>query len=160
MGSQHIVAPAAEIVAAVDAAVGDRPTFDVHNTGIAPLGHGFVYDVHHGSDGVTPNAALVDLASAVDAAIAPLVTPAPNPTPHTFDADTFRAHLSLASHDLQQWPHLHREVEEHLRAIPATPPRSFPGNTVALYRTSSADWTGRWRRTLEWEHIRTWRLNS
>jgi len=87
------------------------------------------------------------------------VTTAPNPEPHTLDVATFHAHLSVASHDLQRWPHLPGEVEEYLRAIPA-PPRSFAGNTVALYRTSSADWAGRWWRTPGWEHIHTWRLNS
>lgn len=160
VGSQHVVSPAATIVAALDAAVRDRPAFDVHNAGIAAMGVGFVYDVHHLADGVTPNAALVDLAAAVDAALAPLVTPAPNPNPHTLDVEHFRAHLSLASHDLYQWPHLHDEVQEYLQGVPADPPSTFRGDTVALYRTRSDDWTGRWWRTLTWEHAHTWRLHG
>ncbi len=160
VGSQHVVVPAVEIVAAVATAVRDRPAFEVHNAGIRPLGHGFVYDVHHLADGVTPNASFVDIATAVDAALAPLVTHAPNPKSHTFDLEHFRAHLSLASHDLQQWPHLHDEVQEYLRAVPADPPRAFRGDTVALYRTRSDDWSGRWWRTLTWEHVHTWRLRS
>ncbi len=36
--------------------------------------------------------------------------------------------------------------------------REFRGDTVTLYRTTSEDWTGRWWRTLQWEHLRTWRL--
>jgi hypothetical protein len=141
---------------AVDAVV---RLFDaVYNSGIVKLGDGYVYDVHHLADGSTPNARFVELAAAVDAAVAPLDTPAPNPEPHRFDRDRFRAHLSLASHDLLVRPDLTEEVGEYLRALPFTPPPQFVGDTVALYRTSSADWSGRWWTTLTWEHIHTWRL--
>jgi hypothetical protein len=37
---------------------------------------------------------------------------------------------------------------------------SLTDDTVALYRTRSDDWTGRWWTTLTWEHVHTWRLRS
>ena len=42
----------------------------MHNAGIVPMGRGLDYDVHHLADGVTPNAAFVELAAAVDTALA------------------------------------------------------------------------------------------
>jgi hypothetical protein len=158
VGSQHLDATTSDIVKAVTKGLADQRAFTVHNSGIAKLGFGFVYDVHHLADASTPNAAFVELAAAVDAAVAPLVTPAPDPEPHRFDRDRFRAHLSLASHDLLVRPDLAEEVGEYLRALPATPPAQFLGDTVALYRTRSDDWTGRWWTTLTWEHVHTWKL--
>jgi hypothetical protein len=160
IGSQHVVAPAAEIVATLDAALAGKTAIEVHNAGIVPMDQGYVYDLHHLADATTPNAEILTLGEAVDAALAPLVSPAPNPGPHDFDRDRYRAHLSLASHDLYQWPHLHDEVGEYLRALPVDPPDTFSGDTVALYRTASADWSGRWWRTLTWEHVHSWRLPS
>ena len=98
------------------------------------------------------------LARAVDKAIEPLASPAPNPAEHRFDPATFQAHISLASHDLYVRPDLRGEVEEFVRGIPVTHPESFLGDTIALYRTRSDDWAGRWWRTLTWDHIHTWQL--
>lgn len=53
---------------------------------------------------------------------------------------------------------LRDEVIEYVRALPVSCPEEFPGDTVTLYRTRSDDWTGRWWRTLTWEHVHTWRL--
>lgn len=158
IGSQHITAPDREIVAAVTDALAGVPAFDVHNAGVRGMGVGFVYDVHHLADGVTPNEAFVNLAARIDKAVAPLVTPAPNPAEHRFDADTFRAHLSLVSHDLYVRPDLSGEVEEYVRGLPVPFPETFAGDTVTLYRTRSDDWSGRWWNTLTWEHRHTWRL--
>jgi 2'-5' RNA ligase len=159
VGSQHVDAPAADIVKAVSAGLAGRSAFPVHNAGIVSMGHGYVYDVHHLPNG-SPNSAFVELAAAVDAAVAPLVTPAPDPEPHLFDRERFRAHLSLASHDLMVRPDLAEEVGEFLRGLPIEPSAGFAGDTVALYRTRSDDWTGRWWSTLTWEHVHTWRLPS
>lgn len=158
VGSQHLDVPTADVVKAVSAALAGASAFPVHNSGIVPMGHGYVYDVHHLPDG-SPNDAFVELAAAVDDAVAPLVTPAPNPDPHHFDRERFRAHLSLASHDLMVRPDLVDEVGEFLRGLPVEPPAAFAGDTVALYRTRSDDWTGRWWTTLTWEHVHTWRFS-
>jgi hypothetical protein len=57
-------------------------------------------------------------------------------------------------------PDLIEEVGEFLRGLPVEPSARFAGDTVALYRTRSDDWTGRWWTTLTWEHVHTWRLRS
>jgi hypothetical protein len=158
VGSRHITAPAEEIVAAVTRGLADASAFTVHNAGVRRQGVGLVYDVHHLADGITPNPAFVDLAARVDKAVAPLETPAPNPAEHRFDRDTFRAHLSLVSHDMYVRPDLSEEVEEYVNGLPVPLPESFPGDRVTLYRTRSDDWTGRWWQTLTWEHVHTWRL--
>jgi hypothetical protein len=158
VGSQHVQATAADLVAAVGAGLRGRSTFPVYNAGVVRMGRGWVYDVHRLADGRTPNSAFVDLAAAVDAATSPLVTAAPNPDPHVFDPARFQAHLGLASHDLYERPDLTDEVGEYLLGLPADPPAGFAGDVVTLYRTRSDDWTGRWWQTLVWEHVHTWRL--
>jgi hypothetical protein len=158
VGSQHLPVPAAAIVQAVSAALAGRTAFLVHNAGIRTLGDGFIYDVHHGADGVTPNPELIELAAAVDKALTPLRAPVAHHRPVDYDPLTFRGHLSLASHELMERRDLAEEVGEYLRAVPVERPEHFRGDTVALYATASADWSGRWWRTLTWEHLHTWRL--
>ncbi|MFJ6744061.1 2'-5' RNA ligase family protein [Streptomyces sp. NPDC091279] len=160
VGSRHLPVPEDEIIAAVTRAVADVPAFTVHNAGVRQQGIGLVYDVHHLADGATPNREFMDLAARIDAAVAPLETPAPNPAGHPFDAATFRAHLSLLSHDMNVRPDLFEEAEEYVRGLAVPYSDSFRGDTVALYRTSSDDWTGRWWTGLTWEHVRSWRLGS
>ncbi len=156
VGSQHLGRDEDVIVRAVSAALAPLASFPVVNAGVRRPG-GVIYDVHHLADG-TPNLPLVELAAAVDAAVAPLRLPADDPEPNLFDRHRFQAHLSLASHDLYERPDLTDEVEEFVRGLGIEVPATFPGDTVALYRTSSDDWSGRWWRTMTWEHLHTWRL--
>jgi hypothetical protein len=158
VGSQHLPVPLPVIVEAVTAALAGRPVFPVHNGGIRALGDGFIYDVHHLADGLTPNADLIALAVAVDKAVTPLRAPVRHHRPVDYEPATFHGHVSLASHDLAERRDLAEEVGDYLRAVPVDPPRRFWGDTVALYSTASADWSGRWWRTLTWEHLHTWRL--
>ncbi|WP_344515884.1 2'-5' RNA ligase family protein [Dactylosporangium maewongense] len=159
VGSQHLPVTPDAIVEAVTCALAGRSGFDVHNNGPRPTGSiGMAYDVHHLADGTTPNQDVLALAAAVHAAVDPLTGPAPNPAPHTFDPDTFRAHLSLVSHDLYARPDLRAEVFEFIQGLPVPYPERFHADAVALYRTRSDDWTGRWWTTLTWEHMHTWRL--
>ncbi|MET8981367.1 2'-5' RNA ligase family protein [Streptomyces sp. NPDC004539] len=160
VGSRHLPVAEELIVDAVSAAVADVPAFTVHNAGVRRMGVGLVYDVHHLADGTTPNTAFTALAARVDAAVLPLETPAPNPAPHPFDEARFRAHLSLLSHDMYVRPELYEEVEQYVLGLPVPFPPAFPGDTVALYRTRSEDWSGRWWTTLSWEHVRSWRLGD
>ncbi|MFF5966462.1 2'-5' RNA ligase family protein [Streptomyces collinus] len=157
-GSRHITAPVQEIVAAVTRALAGARAFTVHNAGVRRQGVGLVYDVHHLADGITPNPDFADLAALVDKAVAPLESAAPNPAANPFDEDTFRAHLSLVSHDMYVRPDLSEEVREYVDGLPVTFPQTFRGDRVSLYRTRSDDWTGRWWQTLTWEHVHTWRL--
>ncbi|WP_198539320.1 2'-5' RNA ligase family protein [Streptomyces graminilatus] len=158
IGSRHLTAPVEEIVDSVTRALAGVSAFTVHNAGVRRLGVGLVYDVQHLADGRTPNPDLTELAARVDKAVTHLEAPAPNPAEHRFDRDTFSAHLSLVSHDMYVRPDLSEEVEEYIDGLPVAFPASFPGDTVALYRTRSDDWTGRWWQTLTWEHVHTWRL--
>ncbi|MEV5714732.1 2'-5' RNA ligase family protein [Amycolatopsis mediterranei] len=158
VGSRHSTVDPKSIVDAVSAGIAGIERFPVYNAGVVPHGVGLIHDVHHLADGKTPNPAFTDLAAAVDTAVAPLVTPAPSPAEHRFDRASFHAHLSLASHDLYERPDLRDEVIEYVRALPVSWPDEFTGDTVTLYRTRSDDWTGRWWRTLTWEHVHTWRL--
>ncbi len=158
VGSQRLTAGPGEVAAAVDRALAGRTAFDVHNAGIRPMDAGFVYDVHHLADGRTPNHLLADLARAVDAGLAPLRAPVAHHHPVNYSPSGFRGHLSLASHDLIERPDLSEEIGEYVSALPIEPPRSFTGEVVALYATFSDDWSGRWWRTLRFEHLRSWRL--
>lgn len=157
-GTQHLGRDEGAIIEAVTAALAPLSAFTVHNAGIRGSGTGFVYDVHHLADGRTPNEDLVALAVAVDAALGPLRLPAEAPQPHLFDRSAFVAHLSLASHDLYARGDLHDEVRDYIHGLGVEVPADFPGDTVALYRTRSDDWSGRWWRSLSWEHLRTWKL--
>jgi hypothetical protein len=157
VGSQHVPGRVEDLVAALDAALRDRPAFPVTNAGPTPMGNGAVYDVDHHADG-TRNSAFQQLAAAVDRAVAPLTGASTSPEPNPYDPDTWAAHLSLASHDLLTRPDLVEEVREFIAGLPISYPTGFLGDTVALYRTTSADWTGRWWQTLTWQHLRTWRL--
>lgn len=160
VGSQHVDRPAREVVEAVGRALDGVAAVPVHHGGVRPLGTGWVYDVHHEQDGTGVNAPLLELAATVDAAVRPLATRAPAPAVDEFDPARFHAHLSLASHDLADRPDLVDEVGEYIRGLPVTVPAGFAGDAVALYRTRSDDWTGRWWTTLTWTHVRTWRLRA
>lgn len=159
IGSQHITADPQRIIDALTPALAGCAPFPMYNNGVQRQGIGFVYNVHFHADGRTANSDLIGLARTVDQAAAPLVTPASSPQPgDVFDPATFQGHLSLASHDLYQRPDLHAELEDYLHGLPVTYPATFTAENVALYRTRSKDWTGRWWQTLSWEHMHTWRL--
>jgi hypothetical protein len=88
----------------------------VRNRGIGRLGPpSVVYDVHE-LDG-QPNPALVALAATVDAAVRPLLADAPGLPADLYTPDRWRAHLSLASHDLFDRADLLDEVEEYVRGL-------------------------------------------
>jgi hypothetical protein len=124
--------------------------FTVRNHGLAWLNGGLVYDVHG-----EPMAAL---AATVDAAVRPLLTPAPGLPADLFEPGRWHAHLSLGSHDLAARPDLHEEVEAFVRGLSVEVPAEFSAEVVALYRLEHATWTGSWWRAMTWEHVRSWRL--
>jgi hypothetical protein len=80
------------------------------------------------------------------------------PQSNDYDPEQYRAHLSLASHDLYGRPDLHDEVGAFIRELDVDVPTGFRGDTVVLYRTASPDWSGRWWQTMTWEHVHTWKL--
>ena len=133
--------------------------FPVQNSGIRRLGTGvIVYDLHDLDD--RPNTRLRELAATVDAVVRPLLAPTSSLAPDTYAPGRWRAHLSLASHELYERSDLRDEVEQYVRGLAIEHPRSFVADTVALYRFTEDSWTGQWWRTMRWEHLRSWRLRS
>ena len=159
VGSQPFGRDEDLVVDAVTELLADRPAFPVHNAGVREQGVGFVYDVDHLADG-SRNADLLALAADIDRVVAPFRRPMSSPELHAFDPERFRAHLSLASHDLYVRPDLHDEVGAFIRELDEPVPAGFVGDTVVMYRTASPDWSGRWWTTLTWEHVRTWTLGG
>ncbi|MFF4509253.1 hypothetical protein [Streptomyces sp. NPDC001401] len=100
---------------------------------------------------------LADLAATVNAALDDLRNP-DDPHPHRYAPDTFRARLSLASHDLYARPDLTEEVEQFIQDLPVTPTPAFTARVVNAYRFHSPDWSAEWWRTMTWEHLHTWHL--
>lgn len=133
-------------------------SFVVENAGVVPLERVIVYDVH--SIYERPNHALIDLAGTIDTAVRPLLTVPPSGSlpADVKDADRWRGHLSLASHDLYDRPELRPEVLDYIRALDVAFPPRFTADVVALYQFEHPNWTGRWWQNLRWSHVRSWRL--
>ncbi|WIE69930.1 2'-5' RNA ligase family protein [Curtobacterium sp. MCLR17_054] len=157
VGSQPFGSHEDQVVAAVTALLDSRPAFDVHNAGVREQGIGFVYDVATRPDG-SHNDDFVRLAADIEAVVAPFRQPMQVPLANDYDPEQYRAHLSLASHDLYGRPDLHDEVGAFIRELDVDVPTGFRGDTVVLYRTTSPDWSGRWWQTMTWEHVHTWKL--
>jgi hypothetical protein len=158
VGSVPIRAEVPAIVAALDPVLADRPGFAVHNAGIVRNGAAVTYDVDRLPDG-RRNDALAALATDVAAALAPLAHAIDARLVAPFHPDRFRAHISLASHEMTTQPELAPHVEAFIRAVPAPPvPSTFPAQHVALYAFRSDGWTGPWWESLTWRHLRTWTL--
>lgn len=157
VGSQPFGFSEPAVIDAITALLAGRPAFAVHNAGVRPQGRGYVYDVSENPDG-SVNDDLVSLARDIEAAVAPFRVPMNNPLPNDFVPESYRGHLSLASHDLYVRPDLYEEVGAFIEELEVPVPVGFAGRTVVMYRTSSPDWSGRWWQTMTWEHVRTWWL--
>ena len=147
-GSLPLVGPPEELTPALATVA----PFSVRNHGLSWLNGGLVYDVH--------NEEIAQLAATVDAVVRPLLEPAPGLAADRFEPDRWRAHLSLASHDLVARPDLHDEVEAYVRGLAVEAPAEFTAEVVAVYRLEHETWTGSWWRAMTWEHVRSLRLAS
>jgi 2'-5' RNA ligase len=146
------------LVQALDDALAPVAPFPVRSRGIGRLGPpSVVYDVHE-LDGEA-NPALVALAATVDAAVRPLLVAAPGLPADLYAPGRWRAHISLASHDLFAREDLREEVEEYVRGLDVDVPASFTADTVALYSFEHPSWTGAWWDDMRWEYRRSWRLH-
>jgi hypothetical protein len=156
-GSLPLAGGPEALMGALTAALEDVAAFPIENAG--PWRHPegvIVYDIH--DLGGAPNAALIGLAERVDAAVRPLLGSAPGFDPDTYEPGEWRAHLSLASHELFERADLRDEVEEYIAALDVRYPPRFTADTVALYRLEHPTWTGAWWEAMRWEHVRSWRL--
>ncbi|MFJ9898258.1 hypothetical protein ACIQPR_33465 [Streptomyces sp. NPDC091280] len=147
------------VVDHVSAALGNAGTtaFDVHNPAtLIRVGLTIAYGLRT-DPAKACHQRLTDLAATVCTALAPLQNP-DDPYPHRFAPDTYRPHLSLASHDLYPRPELTDEVAEFIDALPVAPSPVFTARTVSAYRFHSPDWAPGWWHTMTWEHLHSWTL--
>ena len=151
-GSLPLAVPPEELMRALDAALAPVAPLTARNQGLAWLNGGLVYDVH--------GPEIEQLAATVDAAVRPLLDSGPGLAADLYEPGRWRAHLSLGSHDLAARPDLHDEVEAYVRGLAVEVPAEFPAEVVAVYRLEHETWTGTWWRAMEWEHVRSLRLNS
>ncbi len=147
-----------ELIAALEPVMSDARRIPVHNAGITRHNIAVTFDVDRTRRG-EKNTAIRDLAIAIDDALSPLKSSGEGHRMKPFDGESFRAHLSLASHDLETLPHMREEVEQFLRSLPHSAPSDFIADTVTLYRFHSADWSGEWWHDLRWWHLRSWTLS-
>lgn len=146
-----------ELIEALDPVLSTTGAIPVHNAGISRHNVAITFDVDSTITG-HKNQAIKDLAVAINAALAPLTEDGEGLRAKPFEADSFRAHLSLASHDLEAKPHMREEVEYFLRAMPHCAPSDFVADIVTLFRFYSDDWAGEWWHDLRWTHLRSWTL--
>jgi len=109
-----------------------------------------VFDVHRVASG-EPNAALIDLAADVANAVQPLLRPVESLTADIQGPESWRGHLSLASHELLDRADLRDEVEAFIHQLDIAHPSSFPAQLVAVFRLHHQSWSGPWWTTFRWE---------
>lgn len=158
-GNVHATVTEEELIAVLDPPLSEATAFTTYNAGIERHGKGFAYNVHQLPDG-TPNPEMVDLALSVNTAMAPVSTIRPDFLFKPFDPAEFRAHLSVASHELTLRPDLYEEIGEFLDTLDADPPKRFTADTISLFRFHSDDWNAQWWRDMTWVHVRSWRLGG
>lgn len=146
-----------ELIDALNPVFASATALTMHNSGITRHNIAITFDVDKTLAG-DKNLAVKDLAVAINAALEPLRGGGEGYRMKPFDEEGFRAHLSLASHDLEVMPHLRQEVESFLRASPHGAPSDFIADTVTLFRFHSSDWTGEWWHDLRWWHLHSWTL--
>lgn len=145
-----------ELEAAFTRAVAGRAAFTVCNNGVVPFGtSGIALRIQYSSTG-EPNGPLQALHEAAYAAVAPLVHPDCEFTPHEWAGPRFDAHLTLAMVDIP--PQLFDEVLAFLRELEPIGPASFHADTLQLFAFTSERWDGPWWETLRWRHLASWRL--
>lgn len=128
------------------------------NSGVRRLGDAvIVFDVHH-TDRRQPNLPLVQLAVDVGDAVRPLLGPCQQLVPDIRNRESWRGHLSLASHELLDRPDLRDEVQEFIEQLEVPYPASFVAARLGVYRMHHRDWSQGWWRDFTWEHVQSVRL--
>lgn len=158
-GSLLLAEPEADLIAALTGIFSGRAGFVVANAGARRLfGSTLAYDVHEWQG--RPNAPLVALTVAVDEVVRALTQePASGQRLDLYHPEQWRAHLSLASHDLGERPDLVAEVEDYVHGMAVEVPATFRAEVVTLYALQHPTWTGPWWRDLRWSHRRSWMLH-
>ncbi len=156
-GSVPITHEPDRVIEALDPLLSQTTRFPVVNSGVTKLTSAIVFDVDELDDGST-NLTLHALANAVNGVLSPMTVPLDRYLYNEFDETKYRAHFSLASHELSLRPDLSAEVESFIQAMPFEGTPRFEAETVVLYQFWSDDWSGEWWRSLRWEHCKSWHL--
>ena len=156
-GSLPLAVSESELLAVVGSVAAAHPTFEVHNSGIDRLGESVVFNVHNDVDG-KPNAALIDLAMDLARDLRPLVRAADGLPADLRRRDSWRGHISLASHELIDHIDLREEVERFIRQLETPYPSSLQATTVTVYRLHHPSWSGSWWTDFDWQHSRSFGL--
>lgn len=155
LGSMSMESSPDALIHAVDPVLKGAPRFAVHNAGLAVLDGSLVYDMSLLPDG-SVNTDLLDLRRRlVEAARRVAQVPCDTDTA-PWDSASFRAHLSVANHELRVDPWRLVEVHEFVRGLGVTMPTSFEARTFALVETQSVSFATRWWEDLTWQHLHSW----
>ncbi|MET0693612.1 MAG: 2'-5' RNA ligase family protein [Propionibacteriaceae bacterium] len=160
VGSLPLAVGVEELVAVLDQVLASVSSFEVENSGVQRLGEVLVYNIHE-RDG-QPNPDLLNLKSAVDLAARPLLasTPPGQLAADVHDLVRWKAHVSLATHELFSRPELVDEIEEYVTRLATPVPATFAADTVSLYRFVHPTWSGSWWNDMCWDYLRSWRLST
>lgn len=152
-------APREEIARAVEVALEDQREFVVWNAGITRSNVTIAFDVN-GVPGGEVNSSLGTLAERVNDAMSPFALDFDGELGPPYSPEGFRAHISLASHDLKVREDLREEVEEFIRGLDIAYPEAFVATTVSMFEFWSDDWHSEWWHSLTWRHLRSWKLGG
>jgi hypothetical protein len=159
-GSLPITIGEEDFLDVVNGVAGRHVPFEIWNSGIGRLGDAaVVFDVHGDASG-NPNATLIDLAADVANAVQPLLRPVDSLPADLPRRQSWRGHLSLASHELLDRVDLRDEVEAFIHQLDIAHPSYFPAQLVAVFRLHHHSWTGPWWTSFRWEHLRSFRLGK
>ncbi|WP_445518286.1 2'-5' RNA ligase family protein [Streptomyces sp. NEAU-174] len=156
-GNMPTDAPEDELTGRIGTALAGTAAFTAYNLGIEKGGGGIGFNLHDLPDG-SPNPGITNLLDTVRRAMAPVAEPMDHYRANPLDPGRFRAHLSIASHELTLRPDLYEEIGEFLDTLAADPPKRFTAETISLFRFHSGDWNAQWWRDMTWVHVRSWRL--
>ena len=156
-GSLPLAASESALLAVVGSVVAGHPTFEVFNSGVDRLGESVVFNVHNDVDG-KPNTAMIDLAMDLARDLRPLLRATDGQPADLRSRDSWRGHLSLASHELIDRVDLREEVERFIRQLETPYPSSFQVASVTVYRLHHTDWRGSWWTDFDWQHCRSFGL--
>lgn len=161
LGNIGIHAAEQDLLDRVAQAVAHFPPITVHNGGLNRDGGGVAFGIHLLPDG-TVNNALVDLATRIDDAVAPIRrrTDEDYLTGHTTAATHFRAHLTVAGHDLALRPDLADEVWAYINELDIRVPTQFTVDAITVFRFRSDHWTSQWWTDMTWQHLTSWKLHD
>ncbi|MBD3010677.1 MULTISPECIES: 2'-5' RNA ligase family protein [unclassified Streptomyces] len=157
VGNMPTDAPEDELTDRIGTALAGTVSFTAYNVGIEKGGGGIGFNLHGLPDG-SPNPGITALLDTVRRAVAPVARPMDHYRANPLDPGRFRAHLSIASHELLLRPELRPEILDFVEGLGWEPPRSFTADTVSLFRFRSPDWHAQWWLHMTWDHVRSWRL--